>query len=252
MPLSAGFAPLPRESARDAVYDRIRDWILNGPLEPNETIRDGEIAKKLGVSRTPVREALLRLESDGLVVTASARWTKVAPLRLDQAPNLYRVVAALDGLAAEQATPNLDKHALSAMAEANEQLWKAKGPDGFQRTDYLFHSVYRLAAANPVTISVLDNVAFEIRRIERAYFQDPLVVDNSYRGHLAILDAFQAGDAAAASQAARANWLASIPRVSALAERAAKDEVTVVGSHDQAPVMSRAKRGEDRSMSGEP
>src|SRR6266849_9018855 len=66
--------------AREAVYARLRDWILRGPLEPGEIIRDADIAQALGVSRTPVREALLRLEGDGLVETAPARWTRVAPL----------------------------------------------------------------------------------------------------------------------------------------------------------------------------
>src|SRR5260221_10660454 len=93
-----------RENARDAVYARLREWILRGPLEPGEIIRDADIAQALGVSRTPVREALLRLEGDGLVETAPARWTRVAPLRLDQAANLYELVSVLDSHAAEKAT----------------------------------------------------------------------------------------------------------------------------------------------------
>lgn len=213
MPLPDSPQTIELSSARDTIYRLLREWILSGPLEPEEELRDVRIATLFGVSRTPVREALLTLGSEGLVVTAKGRSTRVAPLRLDQAANLYRVVAALDALAAEQSALSLGRRELEAMEEANERLRTAQTPDGFSLADLAFHSVYRKTAGNPIAIKVLDDVLFEIRRLERAYFRDPVATASSYEGHRAILEAFRERDPARAAEAARENFLSSIARM---------------------------------------
>jgi DNA-binding GntR family transcriptional regulator len=220
MPIPSATVRIRRESAGALVYGKLRDWILHGPLEPEETIHDAEIALALGVSRTPVREAIVRLEHEGLVQSASGRWTRVAPLRLDRAPELYRIVAALDGLAAAQATPTLTPEDINAMAEANRRLRRQRNGDAIHGTDRAFHDIYRGNDANTVVSTILASAGAEIDRIERAYFADPATPEASYRSHQAIIVAFEAGDAAAAAAAAQANWLQSIPRVEALRERA--------------------------------
>ena len=70
----------PRSLLRDDVYRRLRDAIVDGTFAPGEQLRDGELAAWLGVSRTPVREALLRLAEAGLVVAQPGRSTTVSPL----------------------------------------------------------------------------------------------------------------------------------------------------------------------------
>ena len=72
--------PLERDLLRDRAYAAIRDAIVDGTLAPGERLRDAELCKWLGLSRTPVREALGRLEQDGLVESAPQRYTQVAPL----------------------------------------------------------------------------------------------------------------------------------------------------------------------------
>jgi DNA-binding GntR family transcriptional regulator len=205
-----------RENAREGVYARLRDWILRGPLEPGEVIRDADIAQALGVSRTPVREALLRLEGDGLVETAPARWTRVAPLRLDQAENLYELGAVLDAYAAEKATPNLTAADLDEMQRAIDHLFETRDPIELQDDDDAFHAVYYRAAGNPFVVSVLDNTLFEVRRLERVNFKDPSTPEVAYREHTAILDAFRKRDPRAAADAARFNWLNAWPRVESM------------------------------------
>jgi DNA-binding GntR family transcriptional regulator len=220
MPLPSHIGRLARERAGNLVYERLRGWILHGPLQPEESIRDAEIALALGVSRTPVREALLRLEHEGLVQTASGRWTRVAPLRLAQAPDLYRTVAVLDALAAEQATLLLTDGDIAALAKANERLLRQTSGDAIHRADHEFHGIYRSVASNDVVTTILDSVGADIDRIERAYFSDPAVPEESYRSHGSIIAAFRARDAREAAAAARTNWLASLPRVEALAAEA--------------------------------
>src|SRR5207248_3505224 len=80
MPIPQTEIRLTRSLARDEAYEKIRDWIIDGTLRPGELLRDQEIAQSLGVSRTPMREALRRLEDEGFVETALNRWTRVAPL----------------------------------------------------------------------------------------------------------------------------------------------------------------------------
>src|SRR3954462_14309070 len=80
MPVPDSLSPLERELLRDRAYVRLRDAIVGGTLAPGERLRDQELCEWLGLSRTPVREALGRLEQDGLVQTAPQRFTRVAPL----------------------------------------------------------------------------------------------------------------------------------------------------------------------------
>jgi DNA-binding GntR family transcriptional regulator len=213
MPLPDAGPIQSRENAGDAVYDRLRHWILEGPLEPGEIIRDAQIARALGVSRTPVREALLRLQAEGLIETSPARWTRVAPLKLDQAGNLYAVGAALDALAAEQATPRLTEAHFVEMQRANDRCRQTTDPTELQAADEAFHGAYYRAAANPIIETILDNVLFEIRRLERVNFRDPGTREVAFREHSAIIDAFRSGDARLAAEAARTNWLNAWPRV---------------------------------------
>ena len=81
MPIPAG-VPLSRSLLRDDVYVRLRDAIVDSTFTPGEQLRDGDLAQWLGVSRTPVREALLRLAQAGLVVAAPGRSTTVSTLSL--------------------------------------------------------------------------------------------------------------------------------------------------------------------------
>ncbi|MDA0183615.1 GntR family transcriptional regulator, partial [Solirubrobacter phytolaccae] len=104
MPVPANDAPLERDLLRDQAYVTIRDAIVDGTLAPGERLRDAELCAWLGLSRTPVREALNRLEQDGLVETEPQRFTRVTPLDRRAARDAFPVVAALHALAAELAT----------------------------------------------------------------------------------------------------------------------------------------------------
>src|SRR4051812_9531313 len=101
MPVPATNAPLERDLLKDQAYAAIRDAIVDGTFAPGERIRDQELCEWLGLSRTPVREALNRLEQDGLIETVPQRFTRVTPLDRRAARDAFPVVAALHALAAE-------------------------------------------------------------------------------------------------------------------------------------------------------
>src|SRR5579885_2278401 len=91
-----------RTFVREEAYLKLRDWIVEGALEPGAQLRDKALAEKMGVSRTPIREALLRLEDEGLVITKPNRSTQVSPIDFHNALHLYSLVWSLEQLALRQ------------------------------------------------------------------------------------------------------------------------------------------------------
>ena len=114
-----------RPLLRDNVFESLRNAIVDGTFEPGERLKDTELEAWLGVSRTPIREALLRLERAGLVIALPGKATIVAPY--DQASTLstQQVVAGLHELAARLAVPRLAEDHISAMADANARFEQA-------------------------------------------------------------------------------------------------------------------------------
>src|SRR4051794_28624464 len=92
-------APLERRSLADTTYDQLLQLIVSGHLQPGERIRDQLLAAELGVSRTPVREALRRLVDDGLVETEPHASTRVTRVEAADAKHAYPVVASLQAFA---------------------------------------------------------------------------------------------------------------------------------------------------------
>ena len=104
MPIPEGTGPIPRTLTRERVLGTIREWIVSGTLSPGEDIRDGELAEALGVSRSPVRVALVELQREGLVDRASNGRVSVATLSIDDLERMIPVWMELEVLAARQAT----------------------------------------------------------------------------------------------------------------------------------------------------
>src|SRR3954465_2516644 len=151
MPVPSEYSPFERDLLRDKAYVAIRDAIVDGTLQPEERLRDQELQAWLGLSRTPVREALSRLEQDGLVESAPQRYTRVAPLDRRAARDAFPVVAALHALAAELAHPRLGAAGVERMDEANERFAAALAQgdvDAALGQDDAFHEVFLRASAN--------------------------------------------------------------------------------------------------------
>jgi len=203
MPVPAN-DPFERDLLRDRAYAAIRDAIVDGTLAPGERLRDQELCAWLGLSRTPVREALARLESDGLVETAPQRYTRVALLDRREAGDAFPVVAALHALAAELAAPRLTNADLKGMREANARFAEAlkRGDvDAALQADDDFHAVFVQASANVEIARALDRLMPRIRRLERLRFGS-LSGRASVRQHEQIIAA-----AHNAKDLVKENWL---------------------------------------------
>ncbi|AGW40472.1 GntR family transcriptional regulator [Leifsonia xyli subsp. cynodontis DSM 46306] len=117
-------APVERQLLRDVVYNRLYEGILDGTLEPGETLLDEKLTTWLGVSRTPIREALMKLADIGLVEMAPNRYTRVAPIDLRAIDEAVYTSGLLHEYAARTAVPTLDSAAIGRLEKALKQVRK--------------------------------------------------------------------------------------------------------------------------------
>ena len=208
MPVPSSPAGNTRSLLRDDVYVRLRDVIVDGTLEPGEQLRDGELAVWLGVSRTPVREALLRLQQGGLVVARPGRSTSVATLDVRAIRDAQAVVASMHELAVRQAVPQLTERDLDQMRAANERFAAAlrRGEvDAALAADDEFHAVPVACAANEALRSVLEQFTPALRRLERLRFSS-LNGRGSVSLHERLVERCAAGDATGAAAVSFQTW----------------------------------------------
>ena len=194
---------------RDQAYAQLRDAILDGTLESGERLRDAELADWLGLSRTPVREALARLEEYGLVETSPNRYTRVVPLGAGDARDAFAVVAALHALAASLGVPRISEPEMAEMRVANEEFAAALrggSVDDALAADDRFHAVLVRASANREIARSLERLMPKIRLLERARFGS-LAGRRSVEQHDEIIDLCQAEMTDRAATAVRDNWL---------------------------------------------
>jgi DNA-binding GntR family transcriptional regulator len=203
-------APVSRPvSLRDHAYTALRDAIVSGRLEPGARLRDSELEEWLGVSRTPIREAIARLELAGLVRTRRAKATEVAPLDEREALAAQRIAASLHELAIREAVPQLTASGIDAMRAANDRFALAlrdADVDSAVAADDDFHGVAVTASANPLLGTLLEQVTPLLRRLERARFSS-LAGRDSVSAHERIIKLAAAGDVDGAAAATRENWL---------------------------------------------
>ena len=201
MPIPADQDPVGRELLRDEVFRRVRDAIVDGTFAPGEQLRDVELAGWLGVSRTPVREALLRLADAGLVTTSPGRSTTVATLDLRAARDARDVVAAMHEVAVREAAGSLTRQDLAAMRAANRRFraaLRAGDVDGALVADDDLHAIPVRVAANRAVEAVLDQFVPVVRRAERLRFST-LVGRGSVARHEDLVRLLEDGDAEAAA-----------------------------------------------------
>ncbi len=206
VPQTAGSSP--RSLLRDDVYVRLRDAIVDGTLQPGEQLRDGELSAWLGVSRTPVREALLRLQQTGLVVARPGRSTSVAALDARAIRDAQAVVATMHELAVRLAVPQMTEQDLDRMRAANEVFAAAlrRGDvDTALAADDEFHAVPVTCAANEALRSVLEQFTPALRRLERLRFSS-LSGRRSVNLHERLVERCAAGDVPGAAAVSFETW----------------------------------------------
>lgn len=208
-------APPSRSLLRDKVYAHIRSFIVQGHLFPGMQLRDLQIAESMGVSRTPVREAIRRLQDEGLLIAEAGRWTKVAPVSITTADDVYPMIGALERLAVGQSGP-WTKKMISDLRAANRRMTtalKAKDAVAASAADYEFHGVIVRASGNRHLANVVKELKAHLHRLEALYFAGSSAADISVQEHEKVIDALVAKDIETAAVAVQENWRASLERV---------------------------------------
>jgi DNA-binding GntR family transcriptional regulator len=209
MPVPEEREAVHRSLLRDRAHAALCDAIVAGTLAPGEQLHDAELCAWLGLSRTPVREALSKLEEEGLVETAPQRFTRVTKLERRDVQNTFPVLAAMHALATELAVPKLARSDLQRLRAENVAYVRAMDSGdagGLYAADARFHGILLAAAGNPEITRVLELLEPRMRRVERLR-TGALPGRRSAAQHEAIIDRAAAGDAAAAANATRENWL---------------------------------------------
>ncbi len=214
------------------VYEQLRTLIVGGQIAPGTRLVEVDIAARLGVSRTPVRAALQRLQQEGYVILSPGLQQSrpvVAPLTKGDARELFHVVGELEALAAEgaaQLTSGARRSLVTDLRALNKELGKEaekSNPDHaiLQELDERFHGTYVAIGAGPRLSALHLAVKPQAQRYERLYIS--MLSDEmstSVSEHNAIIRAIREGDPETAQQAVRTNWRNAAKRLAAAIERA--------------------------------
>lgn len=204
----AGVRPIPRRSRlSDHIVETLSRLIVEGELQPGATIKTEELARQLGVSRTPMREALQRLETDGFVIIAPNGTAKVVQLDLEEALEMMDLREVVDGLAArvlaQRGVPSLVFGELSDLVERMAEASLADDKHGYLSLNARFHAAI-LTATNHRPLQQFQGL---VRITSQAVYlnqgHQPLRHQQSGQEHRDILDAIRAGDAAQAERLSR-------------------------------------------------
>lgn len=204
-----------RTFVREEAYVRIRDGILDGTYAPGTKLKDKELAHELGISRTPVREALLRLEDEGLIQTKPNSATLVSPINFHNALHLYSIVWTLEKLALNEVFESVTDRHIQEMTEANERfLQKVQKHDCLAAldADYEFHSVYVDLSQNNELKKIIFEIKQKLKRLDLYYFDKIQGAAVSYDEHAEIIKALQNKEVESALNAIESNWRNSFLR----------------------------------------
>ena len=194
------------QPAADGVYATLREAIVSGRLRAGERLGEEYLARSFGVSRTPVREAILRLETEHLALREERRGAVVRGIREQEVLEVYAVRAALDGLAAELAASMADPADHARLRWLNDRLADAAARSEFQTMAELniqFHEALCEAARNTTLLRFMRQIHDWVRRFGQTTFAVADRAGQAVAEHRAVLDAIERGDAALAERLAR-------------------------------------------------
>ncbi len=159
-----------KKSNAEAAYGRLREEFAKGTLNPGQRLSEPELSLRLGMSRSPIREALLRLEHEGFVERSASGQARVKPLDLSEFEQLYVLRANVEGLAARLATPRLRTLDLEEMAmrvDEIEACAKRRSTAGALAAGQAFHEVITRECGNPLLVDILAGLRARIGRFRQ-------------------------------------------------------------------------------------
>ncbi len=208
-----------RRNVSEATFHQVRDLIVHGKLAPGSRVVEADFAERLGVSRTPVRAAIHRLQQEGYIRVSSGSGSKlkltVAPLTQEDARELYAIVGHVEGLAARataQLEPERRGEVVQALKALNDQLRQQAAaergsPNVIFDLDISFHDKIVDAGAGPRLHALHSAIKPQTERYWRLYASSIVdQLDLSVGEHLLIIDGIDRGDGDTSESAMQMNW----------------------------------------------
>ena len=201
------------KSLEEGVYFALEDEIISGKLKKGETLTEISLAKRLGVSRTPLRGAMHRLAEEGLIETVPNRGAVVVGVSREDLMNIYKIRMRLEGLASAEAAENISEDALRALRESVElaEFYLAKrDTEHLKELDTEFHGVIYKASGNRYLEKILTELHRNIRRYRKLSLGVCARLEASVKEHRDILNAIEMRDAALAERLTKAHVEAAL------------------------------------------
>lgn len=188
---------------RDVVFKTLRQAILTGELKPGERLMEIHLANKLGVSRTPIREAIRQLELEGLVIMVPRKGAQVASITEKSLTDVLEVRLALEKLAVELACKRISYEQKEFLREKLIEFEELAGTDDLSnvaRADVAFHDAIFSATGNMRLGQMVNNLAEQMYRYRFEYIKDKSGHKKLVAEHRQIFDAIIKGDTEAATR----------------------------------------------------
>ena len=198
------------KSAKIRIYETLREWIIDGTLQPGEKILDSELSQYFSVSRTPVREAIQMLAEQKLIDVRPGRESRISEIDVTDIPETYKMLAEFHSMAVEFAFDRFDDKAVQSLKNANEkftQAYKAHDIKGCRTCDNEFHDIIVELADNDFLTSFIETLGGHASRFENIYFSKAGNMDELIHEHSEIISAIEARDLDRAKSLMQANWL---------------------------------------------
>lgn len=191
---------------RDVVFNTLRKAILTGELKPGERLMEIHLANQLGVSRTPIREAIHKLEQEGLVIMIPRRGAEVAQITEKSLKDVLEVRRALDALCAELACDRITeegKHELKKACNDFEKATATGDVTTIAAADVALHDIIVVATGNKRLIQLVNNLSEQMYRYRFEYIKDENKHNHLIEEHRMIYDSIVRHDKEGAARAAK-------------------------------------------------
>lgn len=191
---------------RDVVFNTLRQAILTGELKPGERLMEIHLANTLGVSRTPIREAIRKLELEGLVTMIPRRGAQVAQITEKSMSDVLEVRRAMDALCAELACDRITQEELVSLKDACEKFERAIEKGDIKiiaQTDVELHDIILRATGNARLIQLVNNLSEQMYRYRFEYIKDFSQHERLVKEHKIIYESLVSKDKERASEAAK-------------------------------------------------
>lgn len=182
---------------RDVVFNTLREAILKGELQPGERLMELQLASKLGVSRTPIREAIRMLEQEGLAVTVPRKGAEVARMTLKDMEDVLEIREALDELAAQIACERISSEQMNRLMDTKKEFERILASGEVKEiadVDVKFHDIIYEATDNAKLVYLLNNLREQLFRYRVEYLKNPENYPALIQEHEAIVSALEARD----------------------------------------------------------